>query len=103
MDSATLTMSSSVILRNSSQKLLANRKIQPGLCFARNKFSKISAVYPNGSASGDLSSGKTIGIARHNKGFYFLDDDASSRNSYRTSLLCQKGNCVPYCFSSSGS
>ncbi|XP_038881866.1 uncharacterized protein LOC120073222 isoform X2 [Benincasa hispida] len=56
MDSATLTMSSSVILRNSSQKLLANRKIQPGLCFARNKFSKISAVYPNGSASGGDSS-----------------------------------------------
>lgn len=52
MESATLTMSSSVILRNSSQKLLAIRKIQPGLCYERNKFSKISVVYSNGSASG---------------------------------------------------
>ncbi|XP_022978300.1 uncharacterized protein LOC111478329 [Cucurbita maxima] len=52
MDSSSLTISSSFIFRNSAQKLLAIRKIQDGLCFERNKFSKIFAVYPNGSASG---------------------------------------------------
>ena len=52
MDSTSLTISSSFIFRNSSQILLAIRKIQDGLCFERNKFSKIFAVYPNGSASG---------------------------------------------------
>lgn len=35
----------------------------------------------------DLSSGTMIGTARHNRGLYFLDDDTSSRRSYRTSLL----------------
>ncbi|KAL4010624.1 hypothetical protein IC575_030126 [Cucumis melo] len=42
----------------------------------------------------ELSLGKTIGIARHNRGLYLLDDDAPSRNCYRTSLLSS-------CFSTS--
>lgn len=55
MDSATLTVSSSAIFRNSSQKLLSSRRVQAGLFFERNKFSKIFAVHPNGSACGSAS------------------------------------------------
>ena len=35
----------------------------------------------------DLSSRKTIGTARHNRGLHLLDNDAPTRNWYRTSLL----------------
>jgi len=35
----------------------------------------------------DLSLGTMIGTTQHNRGFYFLEDDTYSRNSYRTSLL----------------
>ena len=51
MDSATLAVSSSVIVRCSSLKSFSSRRIQAELCFERRKFSKIFAVYPNGSAS----------------------------------------------------
>ena len=35
----------------------------------------------------DLSSGRMIDTAQHNRGLHLLDDDALSRNCYRTSLL----------------
>ncbi|CAK9319633.1 unnamed protein product [Citrullus colocynthis] len=76
MESATLTMSSSVILRNSSQKLLAIRKIQPGLCYERNKFSKISVVYSNGSASGGDSSAADVHRRRSSFESLFCYDKA---------------------------
>lgn len=46
------------------------------------------AFSPNNVVFQDLSSRTMIGTARHNRVLYFLDDDTSSRNSYRTSLQC---------------
>ncbi|XP_022154496.1 uncharacterized protein LOC111021761 isoform X2 [Momordica charantia] len=67
MDSATLTVSSSIILRNSSQKLLPGRKIQAGLCFRRRRFSKIFAVYPNGSARSSAPGGDSSAADVHRR------------------------------------
>lgn len=76
MDSSSLTISSSFIFRNSAQKLLAIRKIQDGLCFERNKFSKIFAVYPNGSASRGDSSGADVHRRRSTSETLFCYDKA---------------------------
>ncbi|XP_011653948.1 uncharacterized protein LOC101220837 isoform X2 [Cucumis sativus] len=86
MDSATLTMSSSVILRNSSLKLLVIRKIQPPLCFKRNKFSKISALYPNGSASGGDSSAADVHRRRSSFESLFCYDKAIPEERIETPI-----------------
>ncbi|XP_022925028.1 uncharacterized protein LOC111432397 [Cucurbita moschata] len=76
MDSATLAVSSSVIVRSSSLKLFSSRRIQAELCFERRKFSKIFAVYPNGSASRGDSSGADVHRRRSTSETLFCYDKA---------------------------
>ncbi|XP_008442041.1 uncharacterized protein LOC103486023 isoform X2 [Cucumis melo] len=86
MDSATLTLSSSVILRNSSLKLLVIRKIQPSLCFKRNEFSRISALYANGSASGGDSSAADVHRRRSSFESLFCYDKAIPEERIETPI-----------------